>query len=136
MRAAAVPVSRESLPSTALLATYAASGVYTDCYRTALPREVAYLPQTEALCGGAASAMVMRYWGDTSIRPEDFAPLVDARQNGIVTTVLVDNLRGRGWQPYPLRGGQGVVCRPRRSGHGTAENAGAQRICSRVFSVS
>ncbi|MDQ3171485.1 MAG: C39 family peptidase [Acidobacteriota bacterium] len=73
----------------------------------ALPREVAYLPQTEALCGGAASAMVMRYWGDTSIRPADFAPLVDARQSGIVTTALVDNLRERGWQPFPLRGGKG-----------------------------
>ena len=26
--------------------------------------EVPYLPQTDALCGGAAAAMVFRYWGD------------------------------------------------------------------------
>ena len=25
---------------------------------------VPYLPQTDALCGGAAAAMVFRYWGD------------------------------------------------------------------------
>ena len=71
----------------------------------ALSRPVAYLPQTEALCGGAAAAMVMRYWGDASIRPEDFTPLVDRAQEGIVTTVLVEDLRRRGWQAFPLRGG-------------------------------
>ncbi len=26
--------------------------------------DVPYLPQTDALCGGAAAAMVFRYWGD------------------------------------------------------------------------
>ena len=72
-----------------------------------LPRDVAYLPQTEALCGGAAAAMVMRYWGDTTVRPEDFASLVDPQQAGIVTAALVDHLRGRGWQPFPLRGAAG-----------------------------
>ena len=69
-----------------------------------LPRDVVYLPQTEALCGGAASAMVMRYWGDTTVRAEDFAPLVDRDQEGIVTTALVAHLRARGWQAFPLRG--------------------------------
>lgn len=69
----------------------------------ALPRAVPYLPQTEALCGGAAAAMVMRYWGATA-RPEDFAPLIDPAQDGIVTTTLVADLRARGWQAFPLRG--------------------------------
>lgn len=72
-----------------------------------LPKPVTYLPQTEALCGGAAAAMVMRYWGDTRVRPEDFAPLVDQSQAGIVTTRLVDDLHGRGWQAFPLRGAAG-----------------------------
>lgn len=75
----------------------------------ALPKAVAYLPQTEALCGGAAAAMVMRYWGDTRVRPEDFAPLVDRTQAGIVTTRLVEDLRARGWQAFPLRGAAGDV---------------------------
>lgn len=71
-----------------------------------LPRAVPYLPQTEALCGGAAAAMVMRYWG-TPARPEDFAPLIDRTQNGIVTTALVADLQRRGWQAFPLRGSSG-----------------------------
>lgn len=68
-----------------------------------LPRGVPYLPQTEALCGGAAAAMVMRYWGGDT-RPEEFAGLIDPAQDGIVTTTLVADLRRRGWQAFPLRG--------------------------------
>lgn len=71
----------------------------------ALPHAVPYLPQTEALCGGAAAAMVMRYWGASNARPEEFAPLIDPVQDGIVTTVLVADLQRRGWQAFPLRGG-------------------------------
>lgn len=70
----------------------------------ALPRAVPYLPQTEALCGGAAAAMVMRYWDDTTARPEMFAPLIDPALDGIVTTTLVSDLQRRGWQAFPLRG--------------------------------
>ncbi|MEX2273193.1 MAG: C39 family peptidase [Vicinamibacterales bacterium] len=73
----------------------------------ALPRAVPYLPQTEALCGGAAAAMVMRYWGDPLARAEDFAPLIDQAQGGIVTTALVADLRRRKWQAFPLRGRAG-----------------------------
>lgn len=71
----------------------------------ALPRAVPYLPQTEALCGGAAASMVMRYWGAAEAQPELFAPLIDPAQDGIVTTALVSDLRRRGWQAFPLRGG-------------------------------
>ena len=69
-----------------------------------VPRAVPYLPQTEALCGGAAAAMVMRYWGAADARPESFASLIDPAQDGIVTTALVGDLRARGWQAFPLRG--------------------------------
>ena len=31
--------------------------------------DVPYLPQTDALCGGAAAAMVFRYWGDVHADP-------------------------------------------------------------------
>lgn len=83
----------------ALLTTlHAAQGV-------ALPRAVPYLPQTEALCGGAAAAMVMRYWGAADAQPELFAPLIDPAEDGIVTTTLVSDLKRRGWQAFPLRGG-------------------------------
>ncbi len=39
--------------------------------------DVPYLPQSEALCGGAAVAMVMRYWGAANVYAETFAGLVD-----------------------------------------------------------
>ena len=83
-----------------IVAAQASAGV-------ALPRAVPYLPQTEALCGGAAAAMVMRYWGAPGARAEDFAPLVDPTQDGIVTTALVADLQRRGWQAFPLRGAAG-----------------------------
>ena len=81
-----------------------ASLVALSAQAATLPKAVVYLPQTEALCGGAAAAMVMRYWGDASVTPEDFEPLIDRAQAGIVTTALVDDLRRRGWQAFPLRG--------------------------------
>ena len=86
-----------------------ASLVALSAQAAALPKAVVYLPQTEALCGGAAAAMVMRYWGDASVTPEDFEPLIDRAQEGIVTTVLVDDLRRRGWQAFPLRGNDGFA---------------------------
>jgi hypothetical protein len=58
---------------------------------------VPYLPQTEALCGGAAAAMVMRYWGARDIYPDAFAPLVDRSAGGIRTSALVGALEQRGW---------------------------------------
>lgn len=66
--------------------------------------DVPFLPQTEALCGGAAVAMVMRYWGARQIYPEDFAPLVDRAAAGIATGVLVADIGRRGWQAVPLAG--------------------------------
>jgi hypothetical protein len=64
---------------------------------TAVVLSVPYLPQTEALCGGAAAAMVMRYWGAQDIYPEAFAPLVDRSAGGIRTGALVSALEERRW---------------------------------------
>jgi hypothetical protein len=58
---------------------------------------VPYLPQTEALCGGAAAAMVMRYWGAQDVYPDMFAPLVDRSAGGIHTSALVGELEHRLW---------------------------------------
>ena len=62
------------------------------------PLPVPYLPQTEALCGGAAAAMVMRFWGLRGVYAESFAPLVDRSAGGIHTSKLNSELRTRGWQ--------------------------------------
>lgn len=59
--------------------------------------EVPYLPQTEALCGGAAAAMVMRYWGARDVYPDIFTPLVDRSAGGIHTSALVGELARRRW---------------------------------------
>lgn len=64
--------------------------------------DVPYLSQTEALCGGAAVAMVFRYWGDRHADIQQFAPLVDRRSGGIADDVLVDAIRQRGWHAQRL----------------------------------
>jgi len=60
--------------------------------------DVPYLSQTPQLCGGAAVAMVLRYWGARDVFPQDFSPLVGAEDGGILTTILASAVRGRGWQ--------------------------------------
>ncbi len=62
--------------------------------------DVPYLPQTDALCGGAAAAMVFRYWGDKHADPAQFAALVERRRGaaGIATDVLIRAIRTRGWR--------------------------------------
>jgi hypothetical protein len=63
----------------------------------ALTLDVPYLPQTDALCGGAAVTMIYRYWGDAHAEVKAFAPLVDRRAGGIADAVLVNAVRQRGW---------------------------------------
>ena len=46
----------------------------------AVTLSVPFLPQTEALCGGAAAAMVLRYWGEAHASVDEFAKLVEAGQ--------------------------------------------------------
>jgi hypothetical protein len=60
--------------------------------------EVPFLPQPPELCGGAAVAMVLRYWGERRVMAQDFASLVSAGDGGIVTGTLAAAVRERGWQ--------------------------------------
>lgn len=59
--------------------------------------EVPYLPQTELLCGGAAVAMVERFWGRRGVYAEDFVELVRPELRGITTDDLAAAARARGW---------------------------------------
>jgi hypothetical protein len=59
--------------------------------------DVPFISQSELLCGGAAAAMVLRYWGERGISADTFSHLVDRSAAGIRTDVLVDELRRRGW---------------------------------------
>src|SRR5207249_11110193 len=66
--------------------------------------DVPYLPQSDALCGGAAAAMVFRYWGDTHASVQEFAALVDRRGGGIADDVLASDIRQRGWNAERFEG--------------------------------
>jgi predicted double-glycine peptidase len=66
--------------------------------------DVPFLSQSEALCGGAAAAMVMRYWGARGLDAESFAHLVDRSASGIRTTALIDDIRRRGWTASAVAG--------------------------------
>lgn len=71
--------------------------------------DVPFVAQSEALCGGAAAAMVLRYWGARGIYAEDFAPLVTPSASGIRTGDLVAALDSLGWQALPFRGSANAV---------------------------
>jgi hypothetical protein len=70
---------------------------------------VPYLPQSEALCGGAAIAMVMRYFGATNIYAETFSDLVDRAAGGIHGQDLLNALEARGWRAQSFRGDPAMV---------------------------
>jgi hypothetical protein len=71
--------------------------------------DVPYLPQSELLCGGAAIAMVMRYWGTPNVYAETFADLVDPAAGGIHGSDLLEALRSRGWTADSFRGDAAAV---------------------------
>jgi peptidase C39-like protein len=71
---------------------------------SALVLDVPYLPQTEALCGGAAIAMVMRYWGASGVYAETFADLVDSEAGGIRGSQIIRALEGRGFATVAIEG--------------------------------
>jgi len=71
--------------------------------------DVPYLPQSESLCGGAAVAMVMRYWGTANVYAETFADLVDPAAGGIHGDDLLRALRSRAWAAESFRGDPATV---------------------------
>jgi predicted double-glycine peptidase len=73
--------------------------------------DVPYIAQTEALCGGAAAAMVLRFWGERGLTAESFAHLVDESASGIRTTTLIDDLRRRGWNANGVKGSDAILLR-------------------------
>lgn len=71
--------------------------------------DVPYLQQSELLCGGAAAAMVMRYWGASGVFAETFAPLVDQTAGGIRGEDLLRDLTSRGWDARSFRGDPALI---------------------------
>ena len=85
-----------------LLVALAASTAGAGVQQAGPPRrallDVPYLAQTPQLCGGAAVAMVLRYWGERDVVPQDFARLIEPGDNGIRTGALAEDVARRGWQ--------------------------------------
>lgn len=75
-----------------------------DTIRRDLILDVPFVPQTEALCGGAAAAMVLRYWGARGVYADDFVTLVEDSLGGIRTGRLVADLNSRGYVALPFEG--------------------------------
>jgi hypothetical protein len=84
---------------------------------TALTLTVPYLPQTEALCGGAAAAMVFRFWGDRHADVQQFESLVDSHAGGIADAALIDAIRARGWSAQRLAGSLATIREQVEAGH-------------------
>jgi hypothetical protein len=66
--------------------------------------DVPFISQSELLCGGAAAAMVLRYWGERGVTAESFADLVDRSASGIPADALIADLARRGWMATAVVG--------------------------------
>ena len=78
--------------------------------------DVPFIAQSELLCGGAAAAMVMRYWGERGVDAESFQSLVDRKAPGIRTTALATNLRSRHWSALEVPGSAESLTRELQQG--------------------
>jgi hypothetical protein len=63
------------------------------------------------LCGGAAIAMIERWWGRRGVYAEDFAHLVREDEGGIRTSDLASTMVSRGWATQALSATSAVVQR-------------------------
>ena len=77
-----------------MLAASGRDAAASDAVRLTVP----YVRQTKILCGGAAAAMVFRYWGDVQADQNQFAPLLDRAAGGLATGVLANAIEDRGWR--------------------------------------
>ena len=78
--------------------------------------DVPFISQSELLCGGAAAAMVMRYWGERGIDSDAFQPLVDPKAGGIRTDALTADLVSRKWNAVAMDGSNDALARELRQG--------------------
>lgn len=75
------------------------------------PERVPFVAQEPLLCGGAAAAMLLRFWGERGVHGDDFRHLVQEERGGIATTDLVTELRHRGLAARTLSGSPDAVFR-------------------------
>jgi hypothetical protein len=66
--------------------------------------EVPFVAQGPLLCGGAAAAMVERFWGARGVYGEDFLHLVREEEEGIRASELTSALTDRGYAVRAIQG--------------------------------
>lgn len=88
-----------------LLIVFALTGAAADP-RPLTVLAVPYVSQSPELCGGAALAMVLRYWGVTGVQPQDFAGSLEADGTGIPTRALQRLAEERGFQAFAFGAGR------------------------------
>lgn len=71
--------------------------------------DVPFVPQSEALCGGASAAMVLRYWGEERVDASSFEPLVHEGAGGISAAALGESVRERGFRAIELGGDASTI---------------------------
>lgn len=64
---------------------------------------VPFVSQGPLLCGGAAAAMIQRFWGELGVYAEDCSGLVDPEAGGIYTDDLASALVRRGYTAEVIR---------------------------------
>lgn len=64
---------------------------------------VPFLAQPPLLCGGAAAAMVERFWGRRGVYAQDYRDLVNRGDGGIRYAALLEGIGARGWTVRALR---------------------------------
>jgi len=115
VRKSAVTTDKSHITTLVLTLVVGFPGVMRSTQLDVSPRlsllDVPFLSQPEALCGGAAAAMVLRYWGERGINPEDFAALVDRSAGSIRTDALTRALVERGWEAVGVAGAPELVRR-------------------------
>ncbi|HYW51693.1 MAG TPA: papain-like cysteine protease family protein, partial [Gemmatimonadaceae bacterium] len=79
-----------------------AGGTVAPAPMRAATLQVPYIAQSVLLCGGAAIAMIERWWGRRGVYAEDFAALVRPEEGGIRTTDLAAMMSSRGWMVQAL----------------------------------
>lgn len=112
-------IGRWVAPVGATLLVIAISGIGMSAQSPPVERvalDVPFLSQTEDLCGGAAAAMLFRYWGDRHASVQQFEQLVDHSSGGIADAVLIDAIRHRGWDAQRLDGSEELLRSEIRAG--------------------
>ena len=73
--------------------------------------QVPFVAQSVLLCGGAAIAMIERWWGRRGVFAEQFEYLVRRDEGGIRTTDLAHAVESRGWDSRVVAGTAAIVQR-------------------------